>query len=137
MKIYENVANSKRDEILLKDYCETQNESYLKSLIIFGNEDLLAMNIQKIWLQKPSGYLKNKIVKKLMNNHIKKMDFIESIDPEHFLFILCNSKQVIEDKILMKCFNEISEEIKHFAIYNLSKTGKWNLIEQEVKKYIS
>lgn len=137
LKIYEDVANPKRDNILLKDYQETDNESYLRALIEYGNEDLLAMNIQKIWLQKPSEYLKNRMIKKLMNNHIEKLEFIEQINPEHFLYILCNSKQETKDEILIKCYNEISDKIKHFAIYNLSKTGKWKLVENEIKRYIS
>ncbi|UUW07244.1 hypothetical protein NLG42_14140 [Flavobacterium plurextorum] len=137
LKIYDNVTNTKRDNILLRDYEETDNESYLKAFIEFGNEEILAINIEKIWMQKPSEYLKNRMVKRLMNNHMKRLEFIEQINPEHFLYILCNSRKEVKDETLIKCFSEISDEIKHFAIFNLSKTGRWKLIENEIKKYIS
>ncbi|MCK8143435.1 hypothetical protein MW871_16205 [Flavobacterium sp. I-SCBP12n] len=137
LKIYKNVANPKRDNILLGDYYQTDNESYLRALLLYGNENILVMNIEKIWSKNPSEYLKNRIIRRLMNNNIEKLEFIEQINPEHFLYVLCNSKKETKEEALIKCYNEISNEIKHFAIYNLSKTGKWKLVENEIKRYIS
>lgn len=137
LKIYEYVANPKRDNILLEDYNQTDNESCLRSLLVYGNEDILAKNIEKIWSKNPSEYLKNRLVRRLMSNHIEKLEFIEQINPEHFLYVLCNSKKEIEEETLINCYNEISDESKHFAIFNLSKTGKWKLVENIIKRYIS
>ncbi|OXB03344.1 hypothetical protein B0A81_18610 [Flavobacterium plurextorum] len=136
LKIYDAVAKPTLDSLLLKDYQQNGNESYLEALAEFGNENLLALNINEIWLQNPSGYLKNKLIKRLMQNHMKQLEFIEQASPEHFLFILCSSKEA-SDEAIIKCFNEIADEAKHFAIYNLSRTRRWKLVETEIKKYIA
>lgn len=86
-------------------------------------------------MQNPSEYLKNKMIKRLLRNHMKQLEFIEQTSPEHFLFILCSSNEASDESII-KCFNEVADEVKHFAIYNLSRTRRWNLVETEIKKYL-
>ena len=46
------------------------------------------------------------------------------------------SDKDFDNESLVDCLNDISEDLKPFGILSLSRLNKWELIEEEIKKYV-
>lgn len=121
---------------ILNDYLTTKKDMYLKAILEYGKIEDILQHINQIWLSEPSNYLKNCMVRKLAKNYIDKLDFIRETEPEKYLLAVSLSDKSFEDKFLADCLNDITDDLKHFGILSLSHMNKWELIEDEIKKYI-
>ncbi|MDA3844409.1 MAG: hypothetical protein PF588_08595, partial [Candidatus Kapabacteria bacterium] len=129
--IWDNDMNS----LILKDYLKTGVHIYLQTYIEYGKIESLLPYLEKIWELEPKDYLKVKIIKKLSKAHIDKLEFIRNVEPDKYLFAMCLSDNEYDNHTLLDCLNEIAEDTKPFGILNLSRLHRWDLIEEEIKKY--
>ena len=68
--------------------------------------------------------------------HIDKLEFIRHVEPEEYLFAISMADNEFDNESLVDCFNDIKEDLKPFGILSLSRLNKWELIEEEIKKYV-
>lgn len=136
LKICGEIWDDDLSTLILNDYLKTKKEIYLTVFLDYGMIERLLPHLEKIWEQKPSDYLKKKIIKLLCIDHIDQFEFLRQIEPENYLWAISMSDKEFNDEILLDCLNDIREEFKPLGILSLSRMNKWNLIENEIKKYV-
>lgn len=130
--IWDNDLNT----MILNDYLKTGKEIYLKTFLKYGEIENILPHIVQIWKFEPSNYLKMDIIRRLSKYHIDKFEFIRQVEPEKYLLAISLSDKVFDDETLVDCLNDIKEDLKPFGILSLSRLKKWELIEEEIKKYV-
>lgn len=131
-EIWDNNLNA----MILNDYLKTGKEIYLKTFLQHGEIENILPHLDQIWEFEPSNYLKMDIIRKLSKNHIDKFEFIRQVEPEKYLLAISLSDKVFDDETLVACLNDITEDLKPYGILSLGRLKKWELIEEEIKKYV-
>ena len=122
--------------LILHDYLKTSREIYLKTFLQYGDIENLLPHLIQIWEFEPRNFLKMDIIRKLSRKHIDKLEFIRHTEPEKYLLAISFSDTKFDDETLIDCFNDITEDLKPFGILSLGRLKKWELIEEEIKKYV-
>lgn len=130
------IWNESFDSLILDKYFETEKEIYLKYFIFNGNIEYCLPFLEKIWETNPSNYFKIILIKRLSKKYCEVFEFLREIEPDKYLFAISLSDNVIDDEILSDCLDHVSNESKPYGILSLSKIGKWELIKDEIKKYV-
>lgn len=136
LKICSEIWDNDLNKLILNDYMKTNKEIYLKAFIEHGDIEIILLHLKEIWELKPRNYIKIDIIRKLSKKHIDKLEFIRHIEPEKYLLAISLSDKKFENESLVDCFNDIPEDLKPFGILSLSRLNKWELIEEELKKYV-
>ena len=89
------------------------------------------------WKQGLPKSIKFRFIKRLKGSSIDSLAFLRDIDPGNFLYLLRYSNEQLTDDDLMECYNRIPESYKPFAIWNLGRIGKWELIKPFIESYIN
>lgn len=131
-EIWDNDLNT----LILNDYLKTRKEIYLKAFLEHGEIESLLPHLGQIWKFEPSNYLKLDIIRKLSKKHIDKLEFIRHVEPEKYLLAMSISDKEFDNDSLVDCLNDIVDDLKPFGILSLSRLNKWELIEEEIKKYV-
>ncbi|MCW0481092.1 hypothetical protein [Gaoshiqia sediminis] len=121
---------------ILNDYLKTKKEMYLKAFLVHGEIENLLPHLKQIWKFEPTNYVKIDIIRKLSKKHIDKLEFIRNVEPEKYLLAMSLSDKEFDNESLIDCLNDIPEDLKPFGILSLSRMNKWELIEEEIKKYV-
>ncbi|MFC3563154.1 hypothetical protein [Pedobacter jamesrossensis] len=138
LKIARLVWNMDLETMLVDNYAKTKNIDVLITLIDMSNSGEVYNFIKNAWTIKTPNYLKAKFVGKLRDGaELKNILFLKDIDPGNFLSLLKFTSENIDDKMLMECYENVPEKYKPFAIWNLSRLGKWNLIKPLILEYAS
>jgi len=136
LKICSEIWDTDLNTLILNDYLKTKKEMYFKAFLNHGEIESLLPNLEKIWKFEPRNYLKTNIIRKLSKKYIDKFEFIRLVEPEKYLFAMSLSDKDFDNESLVDCLNDISEDLKPFGILSLSRLNKWELIEEEIKKYV-
>lgn len=128
--------DSLNDKMIL-GYLKTANEAYLRAFLKNGDVAKSLQYIQRIWELSPSNYLKIDLIVKLSRNHIDAFSFLREIDPEKFLMVMSYSGKVVDDSTILECYNSIEDDQKPFGLMSIGRLNKWDLIEDELKKYVN
>lgn len=135
ISIYREIAHQKHHGTILLDYFNSQNQIYLRALIIDNAIEILVANIEDIWNTDPSSYLKRMLILLLCPKNSATLGFIELKDPHHFLFLKCSLQNVTTES-LIRTYSEVPFAQKHFSLYNMSSKVSWEFMETEILKYV-
>lgn len=130
------IWDEKFDTLMLNKYFKTEKEIYLKTFVYNGNIEYCLPLVQRIWETNPGNHYKIILIRRLVEKHFEVFEFLREIEPDKYLFAISLSNKIVEDNILVDCLSHISNESKPYGILSLSKTGKWDLIKEEIEKYV-
>ena len=136
LSICSDIWNESFNSLILNKYFETNDEIYLRIFLNNGSIEHCLPLLEQIWETNPSNYLKIILVRSLSQEYFKEFAFLRDLEPDKYLLSISLSKDIVDDDILIDCLNHINEETKPFGILSLSKIDKWELIKDEIKKYV-
>ncbi|MGY4384942.1 hypothetical protein ACVWYN_001978 [Pedobacter sp. UYP24] len=138
LKIARLVWSIDLETMLLDNYAKTKNIDVLITLIDMSNNREIYNLIKNAWAIDTPNFLKAIFVGKLRDGaELKNILFLKRIDPGNFLSLLKFTHNTVDDQVLMECYENVPEKYKPFAIWNLSRLGKWNLIKPLILEYAS
>jgi hypothetical protein len=136
LSICSDIWNESFDSLILNKYFETREEIYLRTFLNNGRIEHCLPLLEQIWESNPSNYLKIILIRSLSQKYLNEFAFLRESEPDKYLLSISLSNDIIADDILIDCLNHIDEEIKPFGILSLSKINKWELIKDEIIKYV-
>lgn len=123
-------------EVLIREFEKSLNTKILLVLMDHVNEELIFELIKLVWTASTSNKLKARFVSKFKGAKLSDILFLMEVDPGNFLVLLRFSECKVDDQLLIECYNRVPEKYKPFAIWNLGKLGKWNLIKPHIEEYV-
>lgn len=124
------------NDMILGDYLNKKNEVYLKTFLLYGDIIYTLPYLQNIWNFNPSNYLKIILIKALSKEHIEVFEFLRIIEPDKYLLAISYSNKCFDDDFILNCYNEIDKDLKPYGLMSLGRLKKWNLLENEIKKFV-
>jgi len=137
LKIVDSIWDKSIQTMLLYDYYNTSNLDILSVLIRKFDSQYVFEFAKSTWTSDLPNYIKRQFANRLKGASLENISFINEFDPNTFLFIAKFSNEAISDEMALDCYNRIPKRHRPFAIYNLGRMGKWNLIKPLVQNYIS
>jgi hypothetical protein len=120
----------------LRNYKETGNSDILEVLIANLEHDQFITLAKSVWTQELPNYLKPKLINRVKGWPLQDVEFVKYSDPGNFIVLARYLNEAIEDEILLDCFDRTPEKYKPFAIWNLGRLGKWQLIIDPIRQFI-
>jgi len=129
------VWNDRIENQIIEDYNQNQYHNLLKIYLENASSKKIICQFDNFWREELENYLKLKLVRIVGKDSIKNLYFLSEKDPNLFLYAASLSKKNVPDEVLKNCLTNMSKDQKPFGIINISKLGKWNLIEEYIKEY--
>lgn len=133
---YINFIKQDIHETLLDEYYSSGNTKFLIPLLKAEYSEILADNIQELWTTELTFYFKKRLIELTAEKYFSKLEFLKEEEYDLYLLSKIISKKISPKKAI-KELDKIPPAKRHFSLFNISKEVDFNIIEKEIKKYIS
>lgn len=133
---YASYSKENINSPLLNEYLRSGNSKYLRPLLKKKEVEFLAENVQTIWDDELPFYYKKQIIELIVEKHTDKLNFLKKDEYDLYLMALLISNKITPEQVI-KHLKKIKMSRRHFAIFNISKSVKFEIIESEIQQYIS
>lgn len=137
LRITNLIWNDFIQDILIERFKETQNLKILSLLLDRLQGEPMFEIIRSTWSLDTPNWLKAKFVRKFKGAALEHILFLKDIDPNNFLVLLRHSGNNFSNEMLIDIYEKVSDKYKPFAIWNLGKLGKWEIIKNYMEDYLS
>lgn len=120
----------------LENYYQTGNPDLLVVLIANLEKDQFKQLATRIWKAGLSNYLKTKLINRVKGWPLLDLEFVRQADPGNFIVLVRHSSETVDDMVLLDCYNRIPKAYHPFALWNLGRMGKWELIKKPIEEFI-
>lgn len=125
------------ENLLVHDYYKYESIDVLLTLIELISDDQYLDLAKSTFKSSTPNYIKAKLVKRLKGFSLNDLAFLKTTDPGNFLGLIRYTNEVVSDKTLLECYERVPTRYKPFALWNIGKLGKWELIKPELERYVA
>lgn len=111
------------------------DEESLIPLVINLKEKDLCDLAQDLWnTDFPQPRIKNLITKRVENEPLDRLKFLETVDPSYYMQILNKKGKRIGRKTIARLLKTVNEHNRNYIIWCLGLTGDWSLVTKQLRK---